>query len=160
LRVSQVEVLEAAERYQLLVQWNDTAADLPEQMLPELFAARAGRVPDAVAVVGGGGPVADAGLAGRCGRAAGCRGGAGAGAGAGEVAYVIYTSGSTGAPKGVAVAHCSVANFLAGMQARFGLGAGDRLLAVTTAGFDIAGLEFYLPLANGAAVVLAKREQV
>jgi amino acid adenylation domain-containing protein len=76
-----------------------------------------------------------------------------------QLAYVIYTSGSTGGPKGVAVAHGSLVNFLAAMQARFGLGAEDRLLAVTTAGFDIAALEFYLPLANGAAVVLAQREQ-
>ena len=30
----------------------------------------------------------------------------------------------------------------------------DRLLAVTTIGFDIAALELYLPLIGGAAVVL------
>ncbi|MEV4518400.1 amino acid adenylation domain-containing protein, partial [Dactylosporangium sp. NPDC049525] len=77
-----------------------------------------------------------------------------------QVAYVIYTSGSTGTPKGVAVTHGSLANFLAAMQARFGVGAGDRLVAVTTIGFDIAGLELFLPLVNGAVVVLAGREQV
>ena len=36
----------------------------------------------------------------------------------------------------------------------------DRLLAVTTIGFDIAALELYLPLVSGAAVVLAARAMV
>ena len=36
----------------------------------------------------------------------------------------------------------------------------DRLLAVTTVAFDIAGLELYLPLVSGAAVVLADSAQV
>ncbi|MEV7024640.1 amino acid adenylation domain-containing protein, partial [Kitasatospora sp. NPDC093558] len=75
-------------------------------------------------------------------------------------AYVIYTSGSTGRPKGVVLEHRSVLNFLAAMQERFALGADDRLLAVTTVGFDIAGLELYLPLLNGARVVIAGRDVV
>ncbi|MBW3614027.1 MAG: amino acid adenylation domain-containing protein [Actinobacteria bacterium] len=75
----------------------------------------------------------------------------------GNAAYVIYTSGSTGRPKGVVVEHGSLVNFLLAMQDRFTLGAGDRLLAVTTVGFDIAGLELYLPLLAGATVVLAER---
>ena len=49
-------------------------------------------------------------------------------------------------------------NFLAAMQERFILGPGDRLLAVTTVGFDIANLEIFVPLLSGAAVVLADRE--
>ncbi|MFG2877361.1 non-ribosomal peptide synthase/polyketide synthase [Streptomyces sp. NPDC048337] len=75
-------------------------------------------------------------------------------------AYVIYTSGSTGRPKGVVVPRGALLNFLTGMEDRFGLGAEDRLLAVTTVAFDIAGLELYLPLLNGASVVLADRDEV
>ncbi|MFF0885027.1 amino acid adenylation domain-containing protein [Streptomyces sp. NPDC003456] len=75
-------------------------------------------------------------------------------------AYVIYTSGSTGAPKGVAVPRGALANFLATMRRRFSLTPGDRLFAVTTVAFDIAGLELYLPLISGAAVVLAGKETV
>nr|WP_246555422.1 non-ribosomal peptide synthetase [Streptomyces paradoxus] len=75
-------------------------------------------------------------------------------------AYVIYTSGSTGRPKGVVVEHRSLVNFLHSMQRRFVLGADDRLLAVTTVGFDIAGLELYLPLLNGARVILAAADAV
>ncbi|MEU7650351.1 amino acid adenylation domain-containing protein, partial [Streptomyces huasconensis] len=77
-----------------------------------------------------------------------------------QSAYVIYTSGSTGRPKGVVVPGGPLVNFLTAMQNRFELGAGDRLLAVTTVGFDIAGLELFTPLLNGATVVLAERETV
>ncbi|TDV49763.1 non-ribosomal peptide synthetase [Actinophytocola oryzae] len=74
-------------------------------------------------------------------------------------AYVMYTSGSTGRPKGVAVPHRALENFLLGMRDELGIGVGDRLLAVTTVAFDISGLELYLPLITGAAVVVAGEEQ-
>jgi amino acid adenylation domain-containing protein len=76
-----------------------------------------------------------------------------------DAAYLIYTSGSTGTPKGVAVPHRAVTNFLASMTARPGLTATDRLCAVTTLSFDIAVLELWLPLAVGAEIVLATRDQ-
>jgi amino acid adenylation domain-containing protein len=77
-----------------------------------------------------------------------------------SAAYVIYTSGSTGQPKGVAVSHAAVVNFLTSMAREPGLTAQDVLLAVTTISFDIAGLELYLPLVTGARVVIAEREEV
>jgi len=84
---------------------------------------------------------------------------AGAALGDGDsIAYVIYTSGSTGKPKGVCVPQRAVVNFLASMLREPGLGADDRLLAVTTTSFDIAVLELFAPLAAGAEVVLAGRE--
>jgi len=76
-----------------------------------------------------------------------------------SVAYVIYTSGSTGSPKGVCVPHRAVVNFLDTMAREPGLGADDRLLAVTTTSFDIAVLELFLPLTVGAEVVIASREE-
>ena len=118
------------------------------------------------------------GLAGACGvpvvdlddpGVAGLLAGAGVGAasaaalpavGARDLAYVIYTSGSTGVPKGVAVTHGGVANFLAGMGSWFGAGAGERLLAVTTVSFDIHVLEVFLPLVSGGCVVVAGRGAV
>jgi amino acid adenylation domain-containing protein len=75
-----------------------------------------------------------------------------------RLAYVIYTSGSTGTPKGVMVEHAGVVNFLTSMRDRPGIAATDRLLAVTTVSFDIAALEIYLPLVNGARLFLASRE--
>ncbi|MGA4846192.1 amino acid adenylation domain-containing protein [Streptomyces sp. G5(2025)] len=73
-------------------------------------------------------------------------------------AYMIYTSGSTGRPKGVVVPRGALGNFLAAMGRRFTPGARDRLLAVTTVGFDIAGLEIFLPLLHGSVLVLADEE--
>ncbi|MGW1038083.1 non-ribosomal peptide synthetase, partial [Streptomyces antibioticus] len=77
-----------------------------------------------------------------------------------RAAYAIYTSGSTGRPKGVVIPEGALANFLGAMQDRFRLSADDRMLAVTTVGFDISGLEVYLPLLNGAGLILADREAV
>jgi amino acid adenylation domain-containing protein len=77
-----------------------------------------------------------------------------------DLAYVIYTSGSTGRPKGVAIEHRNVVSFLEAMQRQPGLTANDRLLAVTTLAFDIAGLEIWLPLSVGARIVIASRIDV
>jgi amino acid adenylation domain-containing protein len=74
-----------------------------------------------------------------------------------NLAYMIYTSGSTGKPKGVQIPHRAVVNFLTSMSQRPGLRGGDRLLAVTTLSFDIAGLEIYLPLTLGASLEIVSR---
>lgn len=77
-----------------------------------------------------------------------------------DLAYVIYTSGSSGKPKGTQIEHHSLVNFLLSMQKVPGISPPDRLLAVTTISFDIAGLELYLPLISGAELVLADSESV
>ncbi|WP_206797397.1 non-ribosomal peptide synthetase [Amycolatopsis sp. MtRt-6] len=69
--------------------------------------------------------------------------------------WVLHTSGSTGKPKGVVVTYAAMANVLAEFRRRLAVEPADRLLAVTTLGFDIAGLELLLPLISGATVVLA-----
>ncbi len=80
------------------------------------------------------------------------------GAGPLDIAYVIYTSGSTGVPKGVEIPHRALVNFLWSMKSTPGLAAIDRLLAVTSLSFDIAGLELFLPLITGAQVEIASAE--
>src|SRR2546423_11485542 len=76
-----------------------------------------------------------------------------------DPAYVIYTSGSTGRPKGVVVPHRAVVNFLTSMAREPGLTVEDVLVAVTTLSFDIAVLELQLPLARGATVAIATRDE-
>ena len=74
-----------------------------------------------------------------------------------NLAYIIYTSGSTGKPKGVMVSHGNVCNFHLCVADLLGIRADDRLLAVTSLSFDIAGLELFLPLIAGACVFIANR---
>ncbi|MBT5230223.1 MAG: amino acid adenylation domain-containing protein, partial [Methylococcales bacterium] len=80
-----------------------------------------------------------------------------AGLGGENLAYMIYTSGSTGKPKGVKIPHENIINFLCSMQRQPGFSASDRLLAVTSLSFDIAGLEIWLPLLVGGELILVDR---
>jgi amino acid adenylation domain-containing protein len=73
-----------------------------------------------------------------------------------HLAYVIYTSGSTGKPKGVANQHDGVVNRLLWAQSEYRLNRNDRVLQKTPIGFDVSVWEFFLPLMNGASLVLAR----
>ncbi len=75
-----------------------------------------------------------------------------------DMAYLIYTSGSTGNPKGVKIPHKAVVNFLESMAKKPGIKQSDSLLAITTQSFDISVLELFLPLLNGAKIILAQEQ--
>ncbi|MFO0777382.1 MAG: amino acid adenylation domain-containing protein [Nitrospira sp.] len=77
-----------------------------------------------------------------------------------QLAYIIYTSGSTGRPKGVMVRHAGAVNFLLAMQDIFHLSSRDVLAATTSISFDIALLEWFLPLVVGARTVMISRDIV
>ncbi len=79
LRVSGLDVLEPAERYQLLTEWNDTTVPVLPETVPELIAGQAARIPDAVAVACGDARVSYAELEARSGRLAAYLSGLGAG---------------------------------------------------------------------------------
>ncbi len=76
-----------------------------------------------------------------------------------NLAYLIYTSGSTGKPKGTAISSRALQTFINAMTQEVALEPSDVLLALTTVGFDIAGLEIYLPLIKGATIVLASIDE-
>ena len=76
-----------------------------------------------------------------------------------DLAYVIYTSGSTGNPKGVAISHRAICNYVFWMQAEFPLTATDKVLQKTPFSFDASVWEFYAPLLNGAQLVVAKAQK-
>ncbi len=76
-----------------------------------------------------------------------------------DLAYVMYTSGTTGKPKGVMIPHKALTNFLISMGNKPGLISQDKLLAVTTYCFDIAGLELFLPLITGAQCFICDSEK-
>ncbi|GAA3150547.1 hypothetical protein GCM10010521_42760 [Streptomyces rameus] len=71
-----------------------------------------------------------------------------------DLAYVIFTSGSTGRPKGVMIDHRAAANTVQDINSRFGVGAGDRTLALSALSFDLSVYDVFGTLAAGGAVVL------
>ncbi|MFB7372413.1 amino acid adenylation domain-containing protein [Streptomyces sp. NPDC056222] len=71
-----------------------------------------------------------------------------------DTAYVIFTSGSTGLPKGVEVSHRAAVNTVEDINERFGIGADDRVLAVSAADFDLSVYDMFGLLAVGGALVL------
>lgn len=71
-----------------------------------------------------------------------------------DLAYVIYTSGSTGSPKGVMINHIGAVNTLLDVNRRFDVGVGDRILAVSSLGFDLSVYDIFGTLAAGGTIVM------
>src|SRR6202158_4358623 len=70
-------------------------------------------------------------------------------------AYVIYTSGSTGTPKAVIVSHGGLLNHMLWMMSEYPVSEEDQVLSRTSASFDAAGWEIWLPLLSGSALNVA-----
>ncbi len=74
----------------------------------------------------------------------------------GDLAYVIYTSGSTGHPKGVMIDHRGALNTVADINARFGVTAHDRVLALSALNFDLSVYDIFGLLGAGGAIVMPR----
>jgi amino acid adenylation domain-containing protein len=78
----------------------------------------------------------------------------------GDLAYLIYTSGSTGLPKGVRCHHGGSMNTVVDLNSRFGVGAGDRVLALSSLSFDLSVYDIFGALEAGGAVVVPPADSV
>jgi non-ribosomal peptide synthetase-like protein len=67
--------------------------------------------------------------------------------------YVIYTSGTTGKPKGVAVSHAAIVNFLRVATPIYGVTAADRVYQGMSIGFDFHLEEMWPAWIAGAALI-------
>jgi non-ribosomal peptide synthetase-like protein len=70
-----------------------------------------------------------------------------------QLCYIIYTSGSTGNPKGVAVEHPSICNFVKVASEVYGYRQSDRVYQGMTVAFDFSVEEIWVPLVSGATLV-------
>lgn len=71
--------------------------------------------------------------------------------------YVLFTSGSTGVPKGVAVSHRAVIDFIDDFVARFGFGSDERIANQAPFDFDVSVKDIYGALATGSTLVVVPR---
>ncbi|MGN8020274.1 Pls/PosA family non-ribosomal peptide synthetase [Phyllobacterium sp. 22229] len=72
-----------------------------------------------------------------------------------DICYILYTSGTTGRPKGVAITHQSICNFVRVAAASYGYRPTDRVYQGMTIAFDFSAEEIWVPFAAGATVVPA-----
>ena len=70
-----------------------------------------------------------------------------------DLCYVIYTSGTTGRPKGVAISHASICNFVRVAAEVYGITGEDRVYQGMTIAFDFSVEEIWVPWATGATLV-------
>jgi non-ribosomal peptide synthetase-like protein len=70
-----------------------------------------------------------------------------------DLCYIIYTSGSTGQPKGVAIGHASICNFVRVAAEVYGIGYADRVYQGMTIAFDFSVEEIWVPWIAGATLV-------
>ncbi len=71
---------------------------------------------------------------------------------AGDLAYVLFTTGSTGAPKGVAVEHRQLVNYVRGVAERLDLPPGARYAYVSTFSADLGNTVLFPSLATGGCL--------
>jgi amino acid adenylation domain-containing protein len=77
-----------------------------------------------------------------------------------NLVYAIYTSGSTGVPKGVAVEHRQLCNYLHGVLKRLALPNAASFAAVSTIATDLCNTMIYGALCTGGCLHVLSQERV
>jgi D-alanine--poly(phosphoribitol) ligase subunit 1 len=70
-----------------------------------------------------------------------------------DAAYIMFTSGSTGFPKGAAMSHVNLLNFIQWARSEFSVSAADVFTNVNPLYFDNSVFDFYASIMNGASLV-------
>ena len=73
-----------------------------------------------------------------------------------QLFYIIYTSGTTGKPKGVAINHSGICNFVKVAEEVYGIRKDDRCYQGMTLAFDFHVEDLWVPLIAGATLVAGK----
>ncbi|MGH2413457.1 MAG: non-ribosomal peptide synthetase, partial [Microcystaceae cyanobacterium] len=76
-----------------------------------------------------------------------------------NLAYIIYTSGSTGVPKGVAVEHRQLLNYLYGILERINLPSGASFATVSTFAADLGNTAIFPSLCTGGCLHVISQER-
>lgn len=76
-----------------------------------------------------------------------------------DVAYLIFTSGSTGTPKGVVISHRGAVGTILDVNRRYGVGADDCLIGLSSFGFDLSVYDVFGTFAAGATLALVEDER-
>lgn len=76
-----------------------------------------------------------------------------------QTAYIIYTSGTTGLPKGTPITHANLMHFVNTLQKTYGLEPESAVLQFSNLSFDASIEEFFIPLTQGARLVLPTEEE-
>jgi non-ribosomal peptide synthetase-like protein len=70
-----------------------------------------------------------------------------------QLFYIIYTSGTTGKPKGIAIDHAGICNFVKVAGEVYGIGESDRCYQGMTLAFDFHVESLWVPLIAGATLI-------
>ena len=76
-----------------------------------------------------------------------------------RLCYIIYTSGSTGVPKGVAIQHSSICNFVQVAAKAYDIQPEDRIYQGMTIAFDFSIEEIWLGLYRGATLIAGPQDE-
>ena len=77
-----------------------------------------------------------------------------------NLAYVIYTSGSTGSPKGVAVEHRQIQNYLHGILDRLQLPSNANFATVSTIAADLGNTVVFSSLSTGGTLHVISQDRI